>query len=137
MKDSLLMNQKFKILSIFLIAFGFLTIKEGGSVLFFDSTARTEAGNYVPFVLWFNFLAGFAYAIAGFGVYQNRKWSVPLSTVIATLTAIVFIALFIHISMGGLYEKRTLIAMSMRTSVWVLTSFFLLHQKKKGVFNGR
>jgi len=129
--------QKFKILSIFLIAFGLLTIKEGGSVLFFDSAARAEAGNYVPFVLWFNFFAGFAYAGAGFGIYQQKNWAVGLSTIIAALTTLVFIAFLIHILMGGLYENRTLGAMIIRTSVWVLTSFFLLHQKKKGVFNGR
>lgn len=36
------------VLATFLILFGLLTIKEGGSVLFFDSTAKVDAGNYVP-----------------------------------------------------------------------------------------
>jgi len=40
--------------------FGLLTIREGGAVLFVDGAARVAAGDFVPFVLWFNFLAGFA-----------------------------------------------------------------------------
>ncbi len=45
-------------ISLVAIAFGLLTLKEGGSVLFGDTAARTAAGHYVPFVLWFNFVAG-------------------------------------------------------------------------------
>ena len=48
--------------------FGLMTLREGGAVLFFDGAARAAAGNFVPFVLWFNFLAGFAYLAAGIGL---------------------------------------------------------------------
>lgn len=44
----------------FAIGFGLLTLKSGGSVIFIDGPARLAAGNYLPFVVWFNFLAGFA-----------------------------------------------------------------------------
>ena len=54
------------------VIFGLLTIKSGGSVLFVDGVAREEAGNYVPFVLWFNFLSGFAYLIAGAGLFMQK-----------------------------------------------------------------
>ena len=47
-----------KAASIVAIVFGLMTIISGGSVLFIES-ARRAAGDYVPFVLWFNFLAGF------------------------------------------------------------------------------
>jgi hypothetical protein len=43
------------------IQFGLMTIKEGGAVLLGNEAAVAAAGNYVPFVLWFNFLSGFAY----------------------------------------------------------------------------
>ena len=36
------------------IVFGILTIKSGGEVVFGVSDARAAAGNYVPFVVWFN-----------------------------------------------------------------------------------
>ena len=39
------------VISVVGIAFGLLTIKEGGAVIFGDGTARLAAGNYVPFVV--------------------------------------------------------------------------------------
>ncbi len=100
-------------------AFGLMTIKEGGGVLFWDAAARSAAGAYVPFVLWFNFLAGFAYVGAGVGLWERARWSVWLSFGILTCTAAVFAALGLHILSGGAYENRTVIAMTLRTSVWL------------------
>ena len=39
------------------VGFGLLTIKEGGMTLIGNEAARAAAGNYVPVVLWFNFVA--------------------------------------------------------------------------------
>ena len=50
-----------RVVSLIAIGFGLMTIREGGAVLFVDGAARQGAGHYVAFVLWFNFLAGFAY----------------------------------------------------------------------------
>ena len=61
-------------LSLIAVGFGLLTIKEGGTILFGDEEARSAAGNYVPFVLWFNFVAGFAYVIAGAGLWMQQRW---------------------------------------------------------------
>jgi hypothetical protein len=100
------------------IGFGLLTIKEGGTVLF-DDAARTSAGNYVPFVLWFNFLAGFAYIVAGVGVVMMQRWAVWLAAAIAVSTALTFAAFGLHAYSGGAFEPRTVIAMSVRTLAWV------------------
>ena len=118
-------------LATFLVLFGLLTIKEGGSVLFFDSTAKAEAGNYVPFVLWFNFIAGFAYVAASIGIFINinAKWTSRLSVIIAGFSAIVLVALFVHIFAGGLYETRTLVAMTLRASIWTFASLLLIKHK--------
>ncbi len=105
--------------SLIAVAFGLMTIKEGGAVLFWDAAARTAAGAYVPFVLWFNFLAGFAYVAAGVGLWNRTRWSVRLSFGILICTAAVFAALGLHILSGGAYENRTLIAMTLRTAVWL------------------
>jgi len=48
------------IVTVIAVVFGLLTIKSGGSVLFVDATFRQEIGNYVPFVVGFNFFAGVA-----------------------------------------------------------------------------
>ena len=48
-------------MSLIAVGFGLLTIKEGGAILFGGEAAQASAGNFVPFVLWFNFLAGLGY----------------------------------------------------------------------------
>ncbi|MDP1941137.1 MAG: hypothetical protein Q8K54_10915 [Gallionella sp.] len=106
------------LISLIAVGFGLLTIKEGGTILFGDEATRATAGNYVPFVLWFNFVAGFAYVVAGIGLWLQQRWSVWLATSLAAATALTFAAFGIHVLLDGLYEKRTVIAMSMRTLVW-------------------
>ncbi len=106
-------------ISILAIAFGLLTIKEGGTILFGDEAARTAAGHYVPFVLWFNFLAGFVYVVAGAGLWWRQRRAAWLAIAIAAATVLVFAAFAVHIASGGAWEQRTLIAMSLRSGVWI------------------
>ena len=100
--------------------FGLLTIKEGGTVLFGDAAARAAAGAYVPFVLWFNFLAGFAYAIAAIGLWRRQRWAAWLAAGIAMATALTFAVFGVHVLAGGAYELRTTLAMALRTTVWTV-----------------
>ena len=106
-------------LAIAAIAFGVLTVFSGGRALFGGMDARAELGNIVPLVLWFNFLAGFVYAIAGVGLWMRRRWSLVLAVTIAAATALTFAAFGAHLYFGGAWEQRTLIAMSVRTLAWV------------------
>lgn len=105
--------------AIVAILFGALTVLSGGTALFGPAEARTALGDIVTFVLWFNFAAGFAYIVAGVGLFGRRKWAVRLAALIAIATALVFAALGLHIAQGGLYEMRTVIAMTVRTAVWI------------------
>ncbi len=102
-------------------AFGALTIKSGGAVIFFDGPARVAAGNYLNFVVWFNFIAGFFYILAGLGFLLQKDWTAKLAIMIAVTTLLVFAAFGIHIFMDGAYEMRTVIAMTLRSVIW--TSF--------------
>ena len=102
------------------ILFGIMTIKSGGQVLFGDEAALAAAGNYVPFVLWFNFTAGFVYLIAGVGIALRKPWAVGLSLLIAASTLLVFAAFGVHIFTDGAYEERTLGAMVLRSTVWTV-----------------
>ncbi len=106
--------------AIVAILFGLLTIKSGGSVLFTDGEARQAAGNYVGFVLWFNFLAGFFYVATGIGIWLQKPWSTTAAIIIAVLTALIFAALGVYILNGGESEQRTTIAMALRTLVWTV-----------------
>ncbi len=99
--------------------FGVVTILSGGRALFGDPLARAAAGDAVPFVLWFNFGAGFAYVAAGVGLVLRTAWAVWLAVFIATLTLLVFAAFGVHIWTGGAYEMRTVAAMTLRSLVWV------------------
>ncbi|WP_417433135.1 hypothetical protein [Hoeflea sp.] len=100
------------------LAFGLLTILSGGTALFGSDAARAAVGNAVPFVLWFNFLAGFAYVAAAVGLLMRRRWGLWLSVAIVIATALVFIAFGIHVQLGGLFEMRTVGAMALRMGVW-------------------
>jgi len=108
----------FGAVSVFAALFGLLTLKEGGSVLFIDGEARRAAGDFVPFVLWFNFVAGFAYVVAGAGLWRRRRWAAWLAVAIVATTALTFAVFGAHVYVGGAYEQRTVIAMSLRTLVW-------------------
>lgn len=106
-------------LAIVAILFGMLTIVSGGRTLF-NAEAQQLAGNYVPFVLWFNFFAGFTYIIAGIGLWTMQRWAPWLSFGIAATTIIVFGAFSVQIWTGGLYEMRTVSAMGLRAIVWII-----------------
>ncbi len=108
--------------------FGLMTIKEGGTVLSGDAAARAAAGAYVPFVLWFNFLAGFAYVVAAIGLWRRQRWVAWLAAGIAMATALTFAAFGVHVLAGGAYELRTVLAMALRTTVWLLITVLAWRQ---------
>jgi hypothetical protein len=101
------------------VAFGTVTVFVGGKTLFGPPAERVAAGNIVPFVLWFNFIGGFAYIIAGCGVFLWKRWAAQLSAVIAIATMAVFAALGVYIFLGGAFEARTIAAMTVRSIVWI------------------
>ena len=106
--------------SVLAVLFGLMTLKEGGTVLFGGEAARTAAGAYVPFVLWFNFLAGFAYVVAGIALWRRQGWAAGLALGIALATALVFAAFGVYVMNGGAFEVRTMAAMALRTTVWLV-----------------
>lgn len=99
-------------------AFGFLTIRSGGAVLFGPPEATQAAGQVVPFVLWFNFLAGFAYLAAAAGLWLAARWGAWTAFAIAGATALVFAWFGAHVASGGAFEMRTVWAMVLRTLLW-------------------
>ena len=101
------------------IVFGMLTIFSGAAALF----GGAEMGDVVPFVLWFNFLAGFAYVVAGIGLWLGADWGRWLSIIVASATALVFLAFLAHVLLGNPYEMRTLGAMILRLAVWSAIAF--------------
>lgn len=99
------------------ILFGVMTILVRGKTLIVDTAA---AGDIVPFVLWFNFVASFAYMIAGYGILVWKPWAAWLSAAIAVATFVTFVAFGIHVALGGSFAARTAGAMTLRSFVWIV-----------------
>lgn len=100
-------------------AFAAVTIQAGGSVLFGPESARQAAGAYVPFVVWFNFLAGFVYLVGAAGLFLRARWGGWLALGLAGATLAVYAAFGLHVLAGGAYEMRTVVAMALRTGFWL------------------
>lgn len=97
------------------VIFGALTIVSGGRALF----GGADMGAVVPYVLWFNFLAGFAYVAAGVALWRGFGWGPGLSYAIVLATGAVLLAFLWHVWQGRPYEARTMGAMLLRFVVWV------------------
>jgi len=104
------------------VVFGLLTIISGGRVLFGGSAAQEAAGDAVPFVLWFNFLSGFLYVLAGIGIAMHQRWAAWTAIGLAAGIAGVFALFGLHILQGEAFEMRTVGAMVLRLVVWVVIS---------------
>ena len=104
------------VVAIIAITFGLLTIVSGARALF----GGADMGAVVPFVLWFNFLAGFAYVAAGIGLWSQTGWATGIAIIIATATAAVFAAFLWRVSSGAAFEARTMGAMALRLAIWVM-----------------
>ena len=98
--------------------FGLATLAASSGVLFGPASARALAGDIVPFVVWFNFLAGFAYLAAAAGLWRARRWGhrLALAIALATLGAG---AAFAWVALAGApVEPRTGAALGFRFAGW-------------------
>ena len=107
-----------KTLSAVGMVFGALTVFSGWQGLFGDAATRAALGNTVGYVLWFNFLAGFAYVAAGLGLWRGARWGLWLATALALGTALVAAAFGVHVLGGGAFEMRTVGALALRFGFW-------------------
>jgi len=113
-------SRRLLVLAVLAIVFGVLTLFSGGRALFGGAQAQAAVGNVVGFVLWFNFLAGFAYVLTGAGLWQGRLWAVAAAGLLALATSLVALAFGLHVMTGGVYEMRTVGALSTRLAFWTL-----------------
>ncbi len=112
-------------LGIVALVFGAATLREGGRVLFGGPEVRAAAGHVVPFVLTFNFGAGFVYLAAGVATLARRRSAAWLARALAASTLVVFAALGLHILLGGAYERRTVLAMAFRSALWCVEAWLV------------
>jgi hypothetical protein len=120
-----------RLIPVFCLLFGAMTLREGAGVLFIDGPERQAAGNFVPWVLWFNFTTGFALVATGIGMWTGRGWAARLASITAALSGLVLLAFLVRVASGGGYENRTLVAMPLRTAIWVGLAFWSARAQQK------
>lgn len=106
------------------VLFGLLTVITGALALFGGELTQAAVGDAVPFVLWFNFLAGFLYVLAGVGLYRSHPRAAHLAVFIAAATVVVLVLFLWHVAVGKPYEMRTVLAMLARSGVWMFVAVF-------------
>jgi hypothetical protein len=97
------------------MTFGVLTVVSGGTAL----RGVIDMGAVVPFVLWFNFLAGFAYVAGGILLWRRSRLALPVALAILIATTAIFVAFGWRVASGGAFEVRTVGAMTLRTAFWL------------------
>ena len=121
------------IIAAIVVVFGLLTLFLSGSVIFDLFGIREKEGNYVPLVVWSNFISSILYLVAAYGLFKMKKWSVWLLVVSVFILVAAFIGLKMHINDGGLYEAKTVNAMLFRIGLTVIiavASYFLVQNKQ-------
>jgi len=113
-------SNRLKGIAILALVFGLVTLFSSGNVLFGPDQARELAGAYVPFVVWFNFIAGFFYVLAAIGIWLGRNWAFSLSAFIAAATAVTALVFGIQVIQGGAFELRTVGALALRIGFWAV-----------------
>lgn len=119
--------------AIALAGFALLTLFLSASVIFNLFGIRAKEGNYVPLVVWSNFISSILYLAAAYGLLKMKKWAIWLLAISAVILVAAFIGLKIHISEGGLYEAKTVKAMIFRiclTILFTVASNFLQQNKQ-------
>jgi hypothetical protein len=106
-----------KISALILTLFAMITVFMSGSVIFDLFGIREKEGNYVLFIVIANFISGFIYLIAAYGLFFGRTWTTRLLVFATSILTISFVGLIWHISNGGIYEQQTLKAMLFRIAI--------------------
>lgn len=111
--------------------FGLATVVSGGSVALNLGSARALAGNVVPAVVWLNFLSGFAYLAAAWGIWRARRWARPLALAIVAVAAIASLAFVVAVLGGQPWEPRTLGALLLRFGLWAAIAIWLIRATRR------
>lgn len=112
-----------RIIAVVALVFGVLTLFSGGSVLFGPDTAQEGAGNFVGFVVWFNFVAGAFYILAALGLWLGKGWAASLSALIALATAATALGFAFVVLRGTPFEMRTVGALILRFTFWAAAAW--------------
>lgn len=122
-----------KVAAVIITLFALITLFMSTSVIFDLFGIREKEGNYVLFVVISNFIAGFLYLFAAYGLFTEKTWATKLLLITTTILVVSFIGLLIHANTGGIYEQKTIKAMLSRiaiTGAFAGISWFFITKKR-------
>ncbi len=122
-----------KAAAVIITLFALITLFMSTSVIFDLFGIRAKEGNYVLFVVVSNFIAGFLYLFAAYGLFTEKTWATKLLLITTTILAVSFVGLLIHANTGGIYEQKTIKAMLSRiaiTGAFAGISWFFITKKR-------
>lgn len=102
--------------TLFLILFGLLTLKEGGSALLGVVTGSTPS-SYWPPVIALNTFTGLLYLAAALALTFRQSIAAPICKTILGVAAGSALLFFGYILLGGAFETRTVYAILFRLAV--------------------
>ncbi len=100
-----------------LIVFALATLFMSSSVIFDWFGIREREGDYVPFIVWINFIAAFLYLISAYGLLKAQNWPFWVLTGTALLLLMALIILALYINYGGAFELKNVGAMALRIAI--------------------
>ena len=115
-------NTILKTAAIAIGLFALVTVFMSGSVIFDLFGIRAKEGNYVLFVVALNFICGFLYLVAAYGLFTQKIWTTRLLIAAVGILVVSFLGILWHINSGGIYEMGTVKAMLYRISITLLFS---------------
>lgn len=114
-----------------LVLFGGVTLFMSSSVLFGWFGIRAKEGNFVPFVVWANWLCGVLYLMAVIQIIRRKRFVTLLLSISFIMLIIAFIGFLVYIKSGGVYETKTIGAMLFRMAITAVFLFTSLKIVKK------
>ncbi len=120
-----------RVLAALAFVFGLMTVFKAGSVLFGPQSARDSVGQFVPFVLWFNFVAGFIYVGTAVHIWLDRGCAMRGAILLTGATSVVALGFAWHVFTGGAYEMQTVGALILRIVFWAIASVLLVRRLKQ------
>ena len=122
------------ILAAFLTIVGLVSMFMTFSVIFDLFEVRKQEGNYIPMVVYGNFICSFLYVIAAYYIFKENDLSTIYLFFAVLLLLITYAYMLYHIQSGKPYEMKTVFAMLGRTSltiVYAAIAWYLFSRVRK------
>jgi hypothetical protein len=109
-----------KVSAVLVGILGVVSLFMTSSIIFDLFEIREKEGNYVPFIVYANFVCSFLYLYCSYGFFTKNRWTTILLFVAVGILILAYIALIIYIQVGGIFEMKTVKAMLGRISLTIV-----------------